>query len=171
MKKLLIFLFVTAFSFNHFAQNKIMTYEKTGEKILVGICKKEDFVKNDLFSDWFKTTYDNYNPVFLNYDFDKEKIKNYSVKIVLGTWCLDSRREFPRFMKVLDSLDFPEKNLTIICVDRNKHALYGEASGLRIVYVPTIIFYNNKGEETGRIVEHPKGDRLEDDLERILLSK
>ncbi len=166
----LVIILLLFYTVSLFAQNEILTYEKTGKKILVGVCNENDFTSNPLFSKWFNTGYNNYRPQFFNYKFDKEKLKNHKIKIVLGTWCPDSRREFPRFMKILDSLNFPKSNLTIICVDRNKHSLHGEAEGLRIVYVPTFIFYNAEGKEIGRITEHPKGDSLEDDLERIILA-
>ncbi len=166
----LLILFLLFVATNVFAQNEILTYEKTGEKILVGICDEKDFTENPLFNKWYEIGYRNYEPKFFNYEFDKEKIKNLKIKIVLGTWCPDSRREFPRFMRILDSLDFPRENLQIICVDRHKHALHGEASGLKIIYVPTFIFYDAKGNEAGRITESPKGETLEDDLEAILLA-
>ena len=169
MKHKLTFLLLLVFASGLFAQNEILTYEKTGEKILVGICTKKDFTDNQQFANWFLTGYKNYEPKFFNFEFDKEKISGMKIKIVLGTWCPDSRREVPRFIKILDSLSFPKENLQIICVDRNKHALHGEASGLRIIRVPTFIFYKDE-KEVGRIVEHPKGDSLEDDLETILLS-
>ncbi len=168
--RLLTLLFFILFGANLLAQNEILTYEKTGEKILVGACEEKDFTGNPLFEKWFKLGYENYEPKFFNYEFDKEKIKNLKIKIVLGTWCPDSRREFPRFMKILDSLEFPRENLQIICVDRQKHALHGEASGLRIIYVPTFIFYDSGNNEVGRIIEKPKGETLEDDLEAVLLA-
>jgi thiol-disulfide isomerase/thioredoxin len=89
---------------------------------------------------------------------------------VLGTWCPDSRREVPRFMRILDSLEYPKEQLKIICVDRKKQALNNETDSLNIVYVPTIIFYTKEGVEVGRIIEHPKGETLEEDLEAILLA-
>jgi thiol-disulfide isomerase/thioredoxin len=167
--RLLTLFFVSVFAFNLFAQNEILTYEKTGEKILVGVCNESDFTDNPDFSKWFELGYKNYKPKFFNFEFDKERISKLKIKIVLGTWCPDSRREFPRFLKILDSLAFPRENLQIICVDRNKHALHGEASGLRIIRVPTFIFFDGE-HEIGRIVETPKGETLEDDLEAILLS-
>ena len=51
-------------------------------------------------------------------------------------------------------------------MDEDKHAEGNETAGLKIEYVPTIIFYKD-GNELGRIVESPE-DTLEKDMIKIL---
>ena len=100
-----------------------------------------------------------------------ERLKNLSdseltITIVMGTWCPDSRREVPRFMKILDALKFPAGNVKFIGVDDVKIAPVEEYFTLNIQRVPTMIFYKNK-VEAGRIIENPVTS-LEQDMENIL---
>jgi thiol-disulfide isomerase/thioredoxin len=92
--------------------------------------------------------------------------KDLTIKVVMGTWCPDSRREVPRFMKVLDAWKFPLENVTFIGVDNAKLSPVGEYASLDIVRVPTFIIYKNK-VEAGRIIENPTTS-LEQDLVNIL---
>lgn len=92
-----------------------------------------------------------------------------SVTIVLGTWCPDSRREVPRFMKLVTAWGFPVEKIRFIGVDINKVAPLGEYPALGIERVPTFIFYENK-IETGRIIEVPVTS-LEQDTRDILKRK
>jgi thiol-disulfide isomerase/thioredoxin len=91
------------------------------------------------------------------------------ITIVLGTWCPDSRREVPRFMKLVTAWGFPEEKIRFIGVDINKVAPLGDYPALGIERVPTFIFYENK-IETGRIIEVPVTS-LEQDTRDILKRK
>jgi thiol-disulfide isomerase/thioredoxin len=84
----------------------------------------------------------------------------------MGTWCSDSRREVPRFLRILDELNFNNELLTINYVDRKKESPEGDISSLDIKYVPTFIFYKG-GKEIGRIIETPQ-ITLESDFKNIL---
>jgi len=118
-------------------------------------------------SDWFLKGKEEYN-------YDQEtvnKLKNISnsgitIKIVLGTWCPDSRREVPRFMKILDAIDFPGDKLQFIGVDNMKISPIENYDALDIQRVPTFIFYRNN-IESGRIIENPVTS-LEQDMLDIL---
>lgn len=96
-------------------------------------------------------------------DISKENLK---IKVVMGTWCPDSRREVPRFMKVLNTWQFPLSDVTFIGVDDEKTSPVGEYTSLGIVRVPTFIIYKNN-IETGRIIENPVTS-LEQDMVNIL---
>ena len=118
-------------------------------------------------SEWYLKGFEAYQPVqevigklALR---DKE---NLSIKIVMGTWCPDSRREVPRFMKILDLWGFPEEKVTIIGVDNTKIAPIGDYEKLGIERVPTFIILENKVEK-GRIIENPVTS-LEQDMLNIL---
>jgi thiol-disulfide isomerase/thioredoxin len=89
-----------------------------------------------------------------------------TIKIVMGTWCPDSRREVPRFMRVMDIWQFPYSKITFIGVDDAKLSPVGEYEGLDIQRVPTFIIYKNN-IEAGRIIENPKTS-LEQDIVDIL---
>jgi thiol-disulfide isomerase/thioredoxin len=89
-----------------------------------------------------------------------------SIKIVLGTWCPDSRREVPRFMRILKEIDFPADRVSLIGVDNMKFAPIDNYDKLGIERVPTFIFYKNN-IEAGRIIENP-ATSLEQDMLNIL---
>jgi thiol-disulfide isomerase/thioredoxin len=89
-----------------------------------------------------------------------------TIKIVMGTWCPDSRREVPRFMRILDLWLFPSEKVTFIGVDNEKLSPVGEYDKLDIQRVPTFILYKNNIEE-GRIIEIPVTS-LEQDMINIL---
>src|SRR5512133_1064769 len=88
------------------------------------------------------------------------------ITIVLGTWCPDSRREVPWFMKIAELWGFPVSDIRFIGVDINKIAPLGDYPLLGIERVPTFIFYKNN-VETGRIIEVPVTS-LEQDTRDIL---
>jgi thiol-disulfide isomerase/thioredoxin len=124
-------------------------------------------LKSEPHSAWYYKGFDDYkvNQEALKSlsDFGKEEL---SVKIVMGTWCPDSRREVPRFMKVLEEWNFPESSLTFIGVDNVKLSPVGGYEALDIQRVPTFIIYKNN-LEAGRIIENPVTS-LEQDMVNIL---
>jgi len=118
-------------------------------------------------SEWYLKGYDEYkfNTEAVNTLLEISK-DNLIIKIVMGTWCPDSRREVPRFMRILDLWKFPMENVTFIGVDNAKLSPVGEYEKLEIQRVPTFIFYKNN-IEAGRIIEVPKTS-LEQDMINIL---
>jgi thiol-disulfide isomerase/thioredoxin len=83
----------------------------------------------------------------------------------MGSWCEDSRREIPKFYKILDETKFDVNYLQLIAVDRSKKYDNYEKD-LTIFRVPTIIFYKN-GKEIGRFVEYPR-ETIEKDFLKII---
>jgi thiol-disulfide isomerase/thioredoxin len=92
-----------------------------------------------------------------------------SVKIlvVYGTWCGDSKREMPRFLKIIDAIGFPQDHITLIAVDRTMELPPGIKKEYGITNVPTFIV-SYRGMEMGRIIESPK-TTLEGDLTDLLV--
>ncbi len=119
------------------------------------------------YSTWYTKGFDEYqyNTDAINKLLEINK-DDLTIKIVMGTWCPDSRREVPRFMKVLDIWHFPVSKVTFIGVDDAKRSPVGEYTGLNIVRVPTFIVFKNN-IEAGRIIENPVTS-LEQDLVNIL---
>lgn len=96
---------------------------------------------------------------------------------VLGTWCSDSRREVPRFWKVLQEAANPNLKLVMLAVgrtaDEQAAAVIREIGfdesprqTYNVTLVPTFVFLRGD-EELGRIVETPE-TTLEQDAARIL---
>lgn len=119
------------------------------------------------YSSWYIKGYDEYqfNSEVINKLQDISK-DNLTIKIVMGTWCPDSRREVPRFMRILDIWKFPVSMVTFIGVDNAKSSPVGEYDKLDIQRVPTFIIYKNN-VEAGRIIENPTTS-LEQDMVNIL---
>ncbi|HOO99885.1 MAG TPA: thioredoxin family protein [Bacteroidales bacterium] len=117
-------------------------------------------------SEWFDREYNRYelnSAVNKLTDISRDDI---SITVVMGSWCPDSRREVPRFLKILDFWSFPENRITFIGVDELKNSPLGEYPSLGIERVPTFIFFKNK-IEAGRIIENPLTS-LEQDMFDIL---
>ncbi len=128
---------------------------------------KPDQLTHYPYSTWYLTGFDYYQPnneaIAKLLNINKDDI---TIKVVMGTWCPDSRREVPRFMKVLDAWKFPVSNVTFIGVDDAKQSPVGEYIKLDIHRVPTFIIYKNN-IEAGRIIENP-ATSLEQDMVNIL---
>jgi thiol-disulfide isomerase/thioredoxin len=97
----------------------------------------------------------------------KDKINSYNLIVFMGTWCEDSHRDFPRLMRILDEVKYPDSKITIIAVNRKKESPTGDEARYNIQKVPTIIV-EKYGKEIGRIVEMPTTGYIERDLVEIL---
>ncbi|HEX8151684.1 MAG TPA: peptidylprolyl isomerase [Thermoanaerobaculia bacterium] len=91
------------------------------------------------------------------------------VEIYMGTWCPDSQREVPKFLKVHSLLrdkygkDVP---VSFVAVDRSKTKPADLLAGKHVEKVATFIWYRD-GAELGRIVETPRG-LFEDNVLQIV---
>ncbi len=160
---LLVLLTITTVGFSQ--SNKIIEDLRTGNQMLIGKTTRDAF-QNESFSGWYNAQYTKYEVNTGRLASSKDKIKEKSITIVMGTWCSDSRREVPRMLKILDVIDFPKEQVSIINVDRNRKGIDGEADSLNVKAVPTFIMYEND-KEIGRIIEKPE-ETLEKDLVRIV---
>jgi thiol-disulfide isomerase/thioredoxin len=126
-----------------------------------------DRLTHEPHSTWYIKGHDEYqaNSEAINKLLEINK-DGVTIKIVMGTWCPDSRREVPRFMRIIDTWQFPVSNITFIGVDNAKLSPVGEYTGLGIEWVPTFIIFKNNIEK-GRIIENPKTS-LEQDMVNIL---
>ena len=89
------------------------------------------------------------------------------VDVFLGTWCGDSKREVPRFLKIISETNLiPRDKIRLFAVDRNKKLKNGLALKNDIQRVSTIIFKRDS-KEIGRIIEYPEIS-LESDIVKIL---
>ncbi|WP_422083557.1 thioredoxin family protein [Ulvibacterium sp.] len=163
-----VFLFLTLLSVGLFGQNQEIILED-GKSFLLGKITLEAFEKEP-YRDWYQKSYQDYGVDETLLQLFKQKLADYEIQLFLGTWCGDSRREVPRFIKILKEADFPLENLEIIALDRRKgwykKSPGGEEKGKNIKKVPTMLFLKN-GTEINRIVESPV-ESLEEDLALIL---
>jgi hypothetical protein len=100
MRKMISVLFwviaVIVFCSTPYAQNfnTITTDEKTDKPMLIGYTTLEAF--NDTsFSWWWNSEYNLYDVDSIIVEELKVKLEDIDIKIVMGTWCSDSRTEVP----------------------------------------------------------------------------
>ena len=168
MYKALFFIAImTMFSNIHAQQNQVVFDTIAKKDILIGECNREGLML-PVFAEFYTLEYGAYNP-------DPEALpilsafgNDYSIVIVMGSWCGDSKEQVPRFLKIADSFGFPEADIRIISIDKAKTAPGFEEELVRygITLVPTFIFFRGD-EEIGRIVETPV-ESLEKDWLKIL---
>lgn len=146
--------------------NREVETQKDG-KMLLGNQLKEQFLKEP-YADWYVKEHDEYalDQKAIT-ELKKAKITSYNITVFMGTWCEDSHRDFPRLMKILEEVKFPDNKLTIIAVNRKKESPSGEEGLYNIQKVPTIIV-EKYGKEIGRMIEMPKTGYVERDLVDIL---
>ena len=169
---ILMLFFLLSVVDGHAQEINLSVIDDRGNTKLLGVIDK-DGLTQDPFKTWFDQHYESYETNSKSIRSIRSELKNYEIKVFMGTWCGDSRQEVPRFYKILDKMNFPMEKLTVIAVDNSrknyKKSPTGEEKGRNIHRVPTFIFYKD-GKEVNRIVEHPK-ESLEADMVRILLSK
>lgn len=143
--------------------------ENTTTPYLLGRIDKSG-LELDNYKTWFSKNYEDY---VLNKGTIKQiasKLKAYEITLFMGTWCGDSKREVPRFYKILEACNFPMNQLTAVALSRQpdmyKQSPQHEEAGLNIHRVPTFIFYKD-GKEVNRIVEKPV-ESLEEDILNIV---
>ncbi len=151
-------------------------YESERGRQLLGEVIQADFPR--LLPDWNKEMA-TYEPAAEDVQVLAGIEEDIVIICVLGTWCGDSRREVPRFWKILQDADNPHLDLGMFGVGRSSDSeareildSIGFDEPLRETYdvelVPTFIFLKD-GMELGRIVETPETS-LEQDAVRILTS-
>jgi len=121
---------------------------------LIGYFQHDQFLKAP-HDRWYIKEYNDYKPEMETiFKIQDANINGVTVLIVLGTWCGDSRREVPRFLKMIDQCGLTRIKVTYLGVDLNKFGPVGDYDKLDIVKVPTFIVYRNN-IEAGRIIEYP----------------
>ncbi len=129
----------------------------TNKSVEVGL--KNDFTEYY----WFNDKYKSYEPDSEILKELKVALEDISIEGFMGTWCTDSKREVPKFYKIMDAIEFTD--FKMIVVDYSKKA-NGLEEGKNINFVPTFILYKN-GKEIGRFIERTTKGSLENDLLQI----
>ena len=104
-----------------------------------------------------------------------EMMKSYvragdRVEVYMGTWCSDSQREVPKFLRIRDDLRAQfgvELPATFVALDRSKQKPASLIAGKHVDKVATFIYYRDD-QELGRIVETTQSPLFEDDLLSIV---
>jgi thiol-disulfide isomerase/thioredoxin len=131
--------------------------DAAGNKMLLGVCSNSALLQKP-YSDWYKANHSNYTVDAATASMLKDKLKDKTFTIFMGTWCGDSKREVPRIYRLLQYCGVKEKQVKLVMVNNSdsayKQSPTHEERGLTIHHVPTLIVYSN-GTEKGRIIESP----------------
>ncbi|APG66462.1 thiol reductase thioredoxin [Tenacibaculum todarodis] len=166
MKKLsILFAFIICLTACETTKKPVINAEKNAKGNLVGLANKESFNQAP-YSSWFNRNYDNFTPDATVVSEIKKNLKGVTIKGFMGTWCGDSKRETPKFYKILDQVGFNQDKVELATVNRSKKTPDNLQEGLDIIKVPTFIFYK-KGKEIGRFVEYPR-ETIEKDILKIV---
>ena len=111
----------------------------------------------------FQDNYEEYQPGNL---LDPALFLDIEIYVFFGTWCHDSQREVPRFLRLLNSLNIQENYIHLIGLNFLKNEPLDRGKHFQIKKTPTFVFLRNQ-KEIGRIVEMPEIS-LEADLLKIL---
>jgi len=130
---------------------------ENGREFLVGKINVNG-LKTSPYNTWYTNSYNAYKVDEKTTSLFKSELQNHKILLFMGTWCGDSKREVPKFIKILQEANFPMENLKMVALDRRKghykKSPTGEEWGLQIKKVPTFIFLKD-GKEVNRIVENP----------------
>lgn len=149
--------------------NEELTDTNLQKDLLLGEFQKEDLQQKP-FSTWFNPRYEEFSPETESMNTIKENIGDYRIKVLMGTWCGDSKREVPKLMKILDNANYKYDQLELVAVDYNKTTPSKIEEELNVHRVPTIIFYKD-GKEVNRFVEYSQEESIEEDIAKIVSGK
>ena len=154
---------------NYFLALLLLIFNSCNESLNYNLKDGEvdkDYLFNSKNTKWFPKNYDLYkSDIFLSEN-NFDNIDNFIIELYMGITCHDSEREIPRLIKILDEINFPDNQLNIFLLKRDKTSDYEYEKGKNITNTPTIIFYKDS-IEINRIVEFPI-ETLERDIYKII---
>ena len=154
---------------NYFLALLLLIFNSCNESLNYNLIDGEvdkDYLFNSKNTKWFPKNYDSYkSDIFLSEN-NFDNIDNFIIELYMGVTCHDSEREIPRLIKILDEINFPDNQLNIFLLKRDKTSDYEYEKGKNITNTPTIIFYKDS-IEINRIVEFPI-ETLERDIYKII---
>jgi len=154
---------------NYFLALLLLIFNSCNESLNYNLKDGEvdkDYLFNSKNTKWFPKNYDSYkSDIFLSEN-NFDNIDNFIIELYMGITCHDSEREIPRLIKILDEINFPDNQLNIFLLKRDKTSDYEYEKGKNITNTPTIIFYKDS-IEINRIVEFPI-ETLERDIYKII---
>jgi len=110
--------------------------------------------------------HDRYRPAAADLPVIAAAPRNATIDVYFGSWCGDSRRGVPHFLRILEATPDTRIKVRYYGVDRTKKEPAGLLAGVGLVKVPTFV-YKVGGREVGRIVESPD-TTLEHDLALLI---
>lgn len=139
--------------------------QEENKRILVGQINEAGLQKAP-YAQWYKSNYQQYKVDTKTLNIDKGLLQKLKIRVFMGSWCGDSKREVPRFFKIAQQLGLGSEQIEMIALRRNRKSPTKEQVGQNIHHVPTFVIYNGN-TELGRIIENPVNS-LEKDLVQII---
>lgn len=133
------------------------------------------FAQGDISPDTLFAHYEKFNQAYHAYTPAKADIEKLSrlpeleLAVYFGSWCHDSQREVPRWLKSLAMANNPKIKVSLIALDLSKTEPQGRAVAAGVKYTPTLVIRQNN-VELGRIVEKSEGT-LAEEIERLMISR
>jgi len=137
-----------------------------GHKMLVGVINR-GLITNDTAFGWFNenSKYGQPDAIAVSV-FQLEKSK-FKMVVFGGTWCEDTQNLLPKFYQLVDASGYPENQITLIAVDRQKQTINKLNTVYSITNVPTFIVLK-EGKEVGRVVEYGTEGDITKELGKIV---
>lgn len=162
---LFLFLLISQFAIG---QTPLTYINSNGDKHLAGPFELEVLRTDTTYKQWYESNYERFQLKGGDTSW-KSEFEEAEVEIYIGTWCGDSKRWVPQFVKLWTDLGLNEAQLKFTALydgeEMYKQGPNGEEKGKLIHRVPTFIF-KKEGQEYARMVEYPRND-LEKDLAQI----
>lgn len=132
---------------------------------IIGRTSEEEILKTHRIFDIYTQRY---TPDSTSVAYLKELDSPIHVVVLFGSWCHDSKKHIPEFIKVIQLAENPLLTAEYIGQSRAKSDPEGISDELHLQYTPTLIIYSGD-IEIGRIVEEPTRS-MEKDLVEIIKS-
>jgi thiol-disulfide isomerase/thioredoxin len=149
-----------------YSQSQFEVIGSGQDKTLKGLVNRKDITSDTSFK-WFSANQAGYKANSLTVDALKNHGDSIQILAFGGTWCHDTQFILPRFFTMVDAAKFPERNITIIGVDEQKHSLGNLAEAMAVINVPTFIVMKN-GKEIGRVVEYGKTGQWDKEIGEVI---
>ena len=165
--------------------NKTYAQDTCSEKMIVGETNLKELQQIPEFWAEYRKNYDSYSidekiVEEISNLLDSTKYEKIIITAVIGTWCGDTKEQFPVFQKIFDRLQHQKIRIEYVGVDRGKLAGKATISPSDAEFVPTFVFsaIDRSTSEAkipflrhlGRIVETPEGT-MEEHILKILSGK
>lgn len=132
------------------------------QKFLIGYISKAQITQDTVFG-WYAKHAKYVKPRKEHVEIVKERAYDFQILMFTGTWCHDSQQILPKYFSLLEAAEFPDHQMIIIGVDRQKVSPGNLQRIFKVVNIPTFIVLQH-GVEVGRIVEYGNTGLPENEL-------
>jgi len=166
MKHFFLIFLAIGFGILTYAQTQYEVSFDGTNKILKGTISRELIADDPCFS-WFAQNQAGYLPDTQTVAILRSKKEKVKLTIVAGTWNESCKLALPKIFALLAKASFPQENVTLIGVDRQRSAIGVPAEDLHPSSLPTLIITDEKGE-CGRVTRFGNSSPWEHEIAQIV---